>query len=243
MPCFIDPRVEGNLEAWASAVETETLADSLAEEDDSSAGAALAGAPAGALPTGGGEQLTGGSVAGGAERSADTMTIGSDASALEIQSLRTELRKVSKLKESMGKLHEQEVVALRAELEAAKAIASAQIEEMRVRMQDENKAALSAMRAEMEEARQRMAADAALPNGAALPPPPMLPPPMAGGGGGGGVAAGATSTIMPAGVGRCRLRYLMMAREDPPASPSHRLRCSSRKRRQPPMSSRPLPPP
>ena len=156
VPCFVDPRVQENREAWAGAVELETIE----ELDDDVFAPAAAPAGAGVAPSDHGAGVgAGGPKGGGPGDKAETMTIGSDASAHEIQSLRSELRR----KETRSKGHEQEVVALRAELEAAKAIASVQMEEMRARMHEEQQAVLSAMRAEMESAAQRTSSSAAAP--------------------------------------------------------------------------------
>ena len=77
-------------------------------------------------------------------------TVASDASAQEVSSLKMELKR----RETRSRMHEKEVEALRAELDAAKAIAVAQMEEQRARLAAEQQQALAAMRAELEEALQ-----------------------------------------------------------------------------------------
>ena len=151
-PSYIDPLASAeSTEAWAAAVELETVEDL----DDIFAPAATpAAAPPSALDSGAGIGIRGG--AGGRGERAET--IASDASAEEISSLRNELHR----KDARTRAHEQEVVALKAELEAARAIASAQMEEMRSKLQQEQAAAMAAMREELENASGNHASPAAV---------------------------------------------------------------------------------
>ena len=188
-PSFVDPDQPDNAEAWAAAAEVEMIEGlellyaPAAEPPLPPSGTQ---APAPTWDDGVGVGVGGaGSVRGAG--GADTMTVGSDASAHEIASLRSELQR----RESRSKMHESEVLALKAELEAAKAIASAQMEELRGKMQQEaqaaQQAALSTLREEMQAAQQQtttanghMANGHA--NGAAFMPPSgmkyMMPAPL-----------------------------------------------------------------